>query len=94
MLALVPAIFYRLDDEAECRADAIHVFVHNLLYDGRLSGIVQSPMQSAFATANKSKSTHSIKIRISLSFKRAFRSMDSILDRVLSDVVVLYVSTC
>jgi hypothetical protein len=29
-----------------------------------------------------------------LSFKRAFRSMDSILDRVLSDVVVLYVSTC
>ena len=37
-----PFIFDRLDDEAQRRTDCLHVFVHDLLDDGRLAGIVQA----------------------------------------------------
>jgi hypothetical protein len=58
---LIPIVFYCLDDEAECRADAVHVFIHNLLHDGRLSCIVQSPMRSALLQQTSSR-THTASI--------------------------------
>jgi hypothetical protein len=47
-------------------------------------------LQSAFETANKVEGTYSISIRISLSFSRAFRSIDSISSAQLLVAVLLY----
>lgn len=38
-----PVVVYRLDNEAQRRAYCADVFVENILYNRRLSGIVQSP---------------------------------------------------
>jgi hypothetical protein len=80
----VPIVFDSLDDEAKCRADAVHIFVHDLLYDCCLACVVQTPsMQSAFAFARHTEGqTYNIRIRISLSFSRAFRNIDSIMFRL------------
>lgn len=80
---LVPIIFDRFDDKAESRAHAVHVFVHDFLHDGGLSCIVQAPMQSAYIATRQVQRTYNINILISLSFKRAFRRIDSILDVVM-----------
>ena len=38
----IPVVLYRLDDEAQCWADTVHVLVHDLLHNGCLSCIVQA----------------------------------------------------
>jgi hypothetical protein len=43
----LPLVFNSLDDKAERRADAIHILVHDLLDDGRLSRIIQPPSQQS-----------------------------------------------
>ena len=70
------------DDEAEGGACIINIFLHDLLHNRRLPGIVES---SALKSANISASiglsvdTDSINIRISLSFNLAFLKIESIL---------------
>jgi hypothetical protein len=76
----LPVVFNRLDDEAQSWTDTVHVLVHDLLDDGCLSSIVQAPTSSQQRHLDTSKSweLHSINIRISLSFRRAFRKIDNI----------------
>lgn len=39
---LLPIVIDRLDDEPESRTDCVHIFVHYLLHNRRLAGIVQA----------------------------------------------------
>lgn len=70
------------DDEAERGTSIEDVFVHDLLYYRRLSGIVKSATSNSatFLTLTaKLSNTDSINIRISLSLSLAFLKIESIL---------------
>jgi hypothetical protein len=76
----LPVVFNCLDDEAQSWTDTVHILIHNSLDDGCLSSVVQTPTlcQRRHRETSKSWELHSINIRISLSFRRAFRKIDSI----------------
>lgn len=42
-MSYIPIVVNRLDDEPKRWADAVDVLIHNLLYDGRLARIVETP---------------------------------------------------
>lgn len=73
-----PVVLNSLDDEAQSRTDAVYVLLHNLLYNRRLSRVVQATLPSARLCRRPLLDTYSINILISLSFSRALRSIDSI----------------
>lgn len=78
---LLPIVLDRLDDKSKSRADTVYVLVHDLLHNGSLACIVQTPgssQQHSFFQTCMCYKSYSIKILISLSFKRAFRKIDSI----------------
>lgn len=77
---VIPIIIYRLDNEAKRRADAVDVLIHDLLHDSRLARIVQPPAQllSYGMTISNRRNAYNINILISLSLRRAFRKIDSI----------------
>lgn len=79
-LKCLPLVVNRLDDEAERRADFIDILVHNLPDDGSLACVVQATtFNSANHLTQPPRRTHSIRILISLSFRRAFLKIESIL---------------
>jgi hypothetical protein len=75
----IPVIFDCLDDETKSRADTVDVFIHDLLHDRSLSCIVKPTNAISRKHRKRILGTHSISIRISLSFRRALRRIESIL---------------
>lgn len=75
------------DVEAQCRAHLVNVFSHDSLNYSRLAGVVKSSDDTLETKTTRPYQTHNISTRISLSFKRALRRMDSIL---VPDSVSLY----
>lgn len=85
---IIPLKIYCLDDKTQCRADSSDIFVHNLLNDGGLPGIVQTSVAMAISESLRKLyvsrgKTYSIRIRISLSFSRAFLKLDNIFTGLL-----------
>lgn len=83
LLADSPLIVYRLDDEAESRANGVDVLAHDLLYDSCLARIVQTTILSRqhphrVKMLVRGQEMYSINILSSLSFNLAFLSMESI----------------
>ena len=81
--AYSPLIVDRLDDEAQCGADRIHILAHNLLDDGCLARIIETSVSIVSrlfhaTAAERDLSSHSIKILNSLSLSLAFRRIDNI----------------
>lgn len=76
----LPVMFNRLDDETKCRTDSIDVFTQYAFDNCRLAGVVKSSDGTCQPKGDKvaGSATHSIKIRISLSFRRAFLNIDNI----------------
>ena len=71
-----------LNDEAKCWTCIVNVLLHDMLHCCRLSRVVQSAfLESAKRPTSQNPvfGTDSIKIRISLSFVRAFLRIESIL---------------
>lgn len=67
------------DNETQSWTDSIHIFVHKLLDDRGLAGIVEpSATGSAILVVHLDELSYSIRILISLSFNRALRSTESI----------------
>lgn len=77
----VPFVINSLDNESQGWTNGIHIFIHQLLDNGSLSGIVQpsSTILAVVSFAAQLKYPYNISILISLSFKRALRRIDSIL---------------
>lgn len=75
-----PFVVYGFDDEPECGAHGMNVFIHDLLDYGRFPCVIQSTLTSSVSASlsQGTQSSYSINILISLSFKRAFRRMESI----------------
>lgn len=76
-----PSIVYRLDDEPKCWANIIDVLIQEFLDYGRFASIVQSSAVNQHTNRSNRAATHSINTRISLSFRRALRRMESIVPR-------------
>ena len=69
-----------LDDEAKSRTRIVDVLLHDLLHDCRLPSIIKSAISEStknVAWQRSSLGTDSIRIRISLSLRRAFRRIES-----------------
>ena len=81
----IPVVLDRLDDESERRADTVDILVHDLLHNGRLSRVVQTPDAVSPQVDRQFVATHSMRMRISLSFRRAFRNIESILRRSIPE---------
>lgn len=77
----LPIIFNGFDDKPQGRTDTVHVFIHDFLDDRGLPGIVQPAARRQNQACRLSLVTHSIRIRISLSLRRAFRRIDSIFEK-------------
>lgn len=75
----LPFILDRLDDEAQRGTDFVDIFIHNLLHNSSFPSIVKAPSPvSCFSHRRLRQLPYSIKMRISLSLRRAFLSIDSI----------------
>lgn len=78
-----PVPVNRLDDETESGRDIIDVFIHHALDYGRFPSIVQASLHHQLGrtvlASGLHVTTYSSNIRISLSFNRALRSIESIL---------------
>lgn len=88
-----PVPFNRLDDETESGRDIVDVFVHHTLDYGRFPSIIQASLHHQLGrtvvASGLHVTTYSSNIRISLSFNRALRSIESILlwrDRFTTDL--------
>jgi hypothetical protein len=69
----------RLDDKSQRWAHSVDIFIHDPLDNSRFARIVESAARSSARASNvKQHGTDSISTRISLSFNRAFRSIESI----------------
>lgn len=78
--ATSPVIVDRFNDEAESGGDRIDVFAHDVLHYRSFTAVVESTIRwSASRNPRLFKSTYSINIRISLSLRRALRSIDNML---------------
>lgn len=75
--SFLPFKIDRLDDEPERRTDTINVLFHDSLHDSRLASVIQTPWLVSICVYASAAQTHNIKIRISLSFRRAFRRTDN-----------------
>jgi hypothetical protein len=79
----LPIIVDGLDDEPQGRADRVDILAHDLLDDCGLSRVVQAPKKGVSQGCSaKPWKTHSIRIRISLSFSRAFLRMESMMEQM------------
>lgn len=77
----LPFVVNSLDNKAERGRHGVDILPHNPLHDRGLPGIIKSPFQNQpwlFQAVKSCRGAHSIKIRISLSFRRAFLSIDNI----------------
>jgi len=76
--ACLPIIIDGLDDETERRTDSVDIFIHNLLDYRGFASIIQTPLHHQLELYTHLQLTHSIRILISLSLRRAFRRIDNI----------------
>jgi hypothetical protein len=67
------------DDEAQGWADRSDILVHYPFNDGRLARVVKAPTNIS-SIPMVGQGPYSINIRISLSFKRALRSIDNMVE--------------
>jgi hypothetical protein len=70
----------RLDDKPQSWAHCIDIFIHDPFDNGGFARIVEAAARSSVAPISELKveRPHSISTRISLSFNRAFLSIESI----------------
>ena len=80
----MPLIVDGLDDEAKGGADGVDIFTHNPLHNSRLAGIIETTRTEVRNRLKQLASTHSIRIRSSLSFNLALRRIDSMVAIVSS----------
>lgn len=79
----LPSEINGFDDKSQCRTHRGDILVHNLLDNGRFPGIIQAPiLQSLAEDFQRLRPPYSIKTRISLSFRRAFRRIDSMVPEI------------
>lgn len=88
-------MFNRLDDETKCRTDSIDVFTQYAFDNCRLAGVVKSSDGTCQPRSDNmaGPATHSIKMRISLSFRRAFLNIDNIVDLQSGEMMLLRETT-
>jgi len=78
VLNYLPFIVDSLDDEPQSRTDTIDILAHDPFHNGCLSCVIESAIESEPAMCDEVyELSYSINIRISLSFRRAFRSIES-----------------
>jgi hypothetical protein len=77
----IPFVLNGLYYEAKGWADGVYILVHNSLDDGGLSSIVKTSASVIrfLSRLGKRMRSHSIRMRISLSLRRALRKIESIL---------------